>query len=184
MQGFTVFDRKAELSMDFYRTDFKNQVVVDLENPQEVNFYNLDGDSYANSFQAEFSLNVSKSVDVRLAYKYLDVKSEFGGKIQQKVMVPNHRGFVNFGYKSRNKKWEYDITMSVFGESRLPVTLLEDSTLTTVNKSKKDSKRFLFLLGSRINLSYSSLVFTSLGTNLLIACKTVSDFLASEKLAS
>ena len=43
LQGFNVFGRKADLTLDFYRTDFENQVVVDYENPYEVNFYNLQG---------------------------------------------------------------------------------------------------------------------------------------------
>ena len=45
LQGFNIFGRKADLTIDFYRTDFENQVVVDYENPYEVNFYNLQGSS-------------------------------------------------------------------------------------------------------------------------------------------
>lgn len=30
MQGFTLFNRSADVSVDFYRTDFQNQAVVDL----------------------------------------------------------------------------------------------------------------------------------------------------------
>ncbi|HIC32112.1 MAG TPA: TonB-dependent receptor, partial [Flavobacteriaceae bacterium] len=55
LQGFNLFGRKADITFDFYRTDFKNQVVVDLENSQAVSFYNLEGSSYANSFQVEFN---------------------------------------------------------------------------------------------------------------------------------
>ena len=39
-----------------FRNDFNKQVVVDLENPGEVNFYNLQGKSYSNSFQAELNV--------------------------------------------------------------------------------------------------------------------------------
>ena len=51
-QKFTVFGKKSEVTFDYYRTDFVNQIVVDWENPREVNFYNLKGESYATSFQA------------------------------------------------------------------------------------------------------------------------------------
>ena len=159
---FEILSKKVTLSLDFYYTKFENQLVVDRDiSTTAIKFVNLNYKSFSNSFQAEFSLNVSKSVDVRLAYKYLDVKSEFGGKIQQKVMVPNHRGFVNFGYKSRNKKWEYDITMSIFGESRLPVTLLQDSTLTTVNKSEVYP-----MLSSQITYNHKKWEFYLGGENL------------------
>jgi hypothetical protein len=30
---------------DFFRTDFQNQVLADLENPQKIVFYNLNGKS-------------------------------------------------------------------------------------------------------------------------------------------
>ena len=42
LQGFQLFGRKADIAVDYYKTDFKNQVVVDWENPQEINFYNLE----------------------------------------------------------------------------------------------------------------------------------------------
>ena len=58
LQGFNLFERKADITFDFYKTDFQNQVVVDWENPSEINFYNLEGDSFANSFQSEFNYNV------------------------------------------------------------------------------------------------------------------------------
>jgi outer membrane receptor for ferrienterochelin and colicins len=63
------------------------------------------------------------------------VQANYGGELRQKVMVPNHRGFVNVGYKTRNKRWEFDVTASVFGESRLPEVMLPDGTITTDNKS-------------------------------------------------
>jgi len=45
----------ATLSIDFFRTDFINQVIADMDrNPSYVYFYNLHGKSYSNSAQAEF----------------------------------------------------------------------------------------------------------------------------------
>ena len=41
--------------------------------------------------------------------------------------------FFNLGYRSRNKRWEFDLTCSVFGQARLPQAILPDSTLTTNN---------------------------------------------------
>jgi hypothetical protein len=55
--------------------------------------------------------------------------------MQQMAMIPLHRGFFNFGYRTRNKRWEFDLTTSVFGKRRLPVALMEDGSLSTVNES-------------------------------------------------
>ena len=38
LQGFELFERKADVALDYYKTDFQNQVVVDYETPTEVNF--------------------------------------------------------------------------------------------------------------------------------------------------
>ena len=58
-------------------TDFKNQVVVDLENPRTVVFSNLNGKSYAKSFQMELNFNILTHLDIRTAYKYLNVKTDY-----------------------------------------------------------------------------------------------------------
>jgi hypothetical protein len=53
--------------LDFYRTDFQNQVVVDLDyNPQQALFYNLSGQSYSNSFQAEINYELIKRLECAL----------------------------------------------------------------------------------------------------------------------
>ena len=121
VQEFKLFKQKANLTLDYYHTLFQNQLIVDRDqDPQAIQFKNLDGKSYSNSFQAELSFSVVKNLNMRVAYKFLDVKSEYAGKMQQQVMIPRQRGFFNIGYITRNKRWEYDATLSVFGESRLP----------------------------------------------------------------
>ena len=120
VQDFKFFKRKANISFDYYHTLFENQLVVDRD--QDFNnlyLLNLTGKSYSNSFQVELTLPILINFDVRIAYKYLDVKSNYGGKMQQQVMIPKQRGFINLAYKTRNKRWEYDATLSVFGKSRL-----------------------------------------------------------------
>ena len=40
--------------------------------------------------------------------------------ITQQIILPKHRGFINVAVKSKNKRWEYDLTCTAFGKSRLP----------------------------------------------------------------
>lgn len=160
---FKMFKQKANITLDFYHTNFENQLIVDRD--EDVNmivFRNLQNGSYSNSFQAELSFSPSRTIDLRFAYKYLDVKAKYGGVMQQKVMIPKHRGFFNFGYKTRNKKWEYDLTCSVFGESRLPMVALPDSTLSTDNFSS-----VFPMLSSQITYVYKRWDFYLGGENLL-----------------
>jgi hypothetical protein len=108
--------------MDFFRTDFENQVVVDMENPDKISFYNLDGTSYSNSFQGEFSFQPLQRLDVKLAYKYYDVKTTYREKLLEKPFVPKHRMLMNMDYVTEAEKWKFNFTVKWFGESRLPNT--------------------------------------------------------------
>ncbi|MCE2712302.1 MAG: TonB-dependent receptor [Cryomorphaceae bacterium] len=116
---FKILKRNTTFSMDFYHTLFENQLIVDRDN-YFIRFNNQQGTSYSNSFQTEASLKPTKTLELRFAYKFLDVKAEYANELREQVMIPRHRGFFNAGYLSRNKRWEYDLTVSVFGKSRLP----------------------------------------------------------------
>ncbi|WP_179020811.1 TonB-dependent receptor [Winogradskyella forsetii] len=126
LQGFNLFDRKADITFDFYRTDFKNQVVVDWENPYEINFYNLEGDSYANSFQFEFNYNVFEHFDIRTAYKYYDIKTDYNSGKLEKPLIPKHRLFANASYETHQKEngaqWKFDATYNWLDSQRFPST--------------------------------------------------------------
>lgn len=137
VQSFKLFGNPASMVVDYYHTLFERQLIVDRdEDMTAIVFKNIKGKSFSNSVQVEFSFQPAKRFDIRLAYKFLDVRAEYGGKLQQKVMVPKHRGFINLFYTTRNKKWEFNLTTSVFGTSRLPVNQLDSLNFTTDNKSK------------------------------------------------
>ena len=63
------------VSLDYYYTDFTNQVVVDMENPREISFYNLLGKSFSHSFQAEYSIEITKALELKTAYKWYNIKT-------------------------------------------------------------------------------------------------------------
>ena len=127
-QKFTVFGKKSEVTFDYYRTDFVNQIVVDWENPQEVNFYNLKGESYATSFQVELSMQITEGLDFRTAYKLYDVKTDYSysaGKLDN-PLIPKDRFFANVSYETKRKdkgaQWKFDATFNWLGEQRFSST--------------------------------------------------------------
>jgi len=128
LQGFNLFGRKADVTLDFYRTNFENQVVVDWENPYEINFYNLEGQSFANSFQVELNYNIAKRFDLRTAYKYYDIETDYNIGRRIKPLVPSHRVFVNLGYELLGQNlqapWKFDATYNWLSEQRYPDTSL------------------------------------------------------------
>ena len=126
LQGFNLFGRKADLALDFYGTNFENQVVVDYENPYEVSFYNLEGASYANSFQAEFSWNLMDYLDLKTAYKFYDVKTQYASGKLEKPLTSQHRYFANLSYEAHSEKgegvWKFDATFNWLGKQRFSST--------------------------------------------------------------
>lgn len=119
-QKFKLRKRDAMLSIDFFRNDFIKQVVVDIEDPAMLKFYNLAGRSYSNSFQVEVSGEPIKNLDVRLAYRYFDVRVTYSGTLMQRPLVASHRAFANLGYGY--KGWKFDYTVNYIGKKRIPST--------------------------------------------------------------
>ena len=66
---FYLFGREGTINADAYRTVFENQVVVDIENPGELWFYNQAGESYANSMQIDLGYELFNQFDIKIAYK-------------------------------------------------------------------------------------------------------------------
>jgi outer membrane cobalamin receptor len=119
-QKFKLFERDAMLSFDFYRNDFTNQVVADMEDARQIKFYNLQGKSFSNSFQSELNLIPVKALDVRLAYRLFDVKTTYGSQLLEKPFTSKNRAFANFGYAVKN--WKLDYTINYVGRKRIPST--------------------------------------------------------------
>lgn len=124
-QEFKLFNRKATLVADFFRTDFQDQVLADLDiSPNKIVFYNLDGNSYANSFQTQLDFVPAKNLELRLAYKYYDVQADFSGGKREIPFMAKNRGFFNASYATdKNDKgafWSFDTTLQLVGKQKLP----------------------------------------------------------------
>lgn len=119
-QKFKLFSRDAMLSVDYFRNDFTDQVVVDLEDVRAIKFYNLNGKSFSNSFQSELNFIPVKDLDIRLAYRWFEVKTTYGNDLLMKPFTATGRAFANFGYAI--KGWKFDYTFNYIGEKRIPST--------------------------------------------------------------
>ncbi len=124
-QEFKLFNRKATLVADFFRTDFQDQVLADLDiSPTKIVFYNLNGKSFANSFQTQLDFVPAKNLELRLAYKYYDVQADFAGGKRQIPFMAKNRGFFNASYSTeKNSKggfWNFDTTLQLVGKQKLP----------------------------------------------------------------
>jgi outer membrane receptor protein involved in Fe transport len=120
--------REATLAIDFYRTDFEQVNIVDLDsNPQSIKFYSIQGGAYSNSLQIELNIKPFERFDARLAYRYLDVKQKIGGKMTDRALSSKNRALINFAYSTERESIEdaqmiYDLTLQWFDKKRIPST--------------------------------------------------------------
>ncbi len=126
-QNFKLLGKSADVTLDFYRTDFQNQAVVDvMQSPQQVLFYNLKGESYANSLQLDFNLEIIKHLNLRTAYKYYDISTDYLSGSFQRPLQAKHRVFGNIEYethiKDKGQQWKFDYTVNWLGKQQLPNT--------------------------------------------------------------
>jgi hypothetical protein len=127
---FDLFDLPFTLNADFYRTDFINQVVVDLDKSQDfVYFYNLDGKSYSNSYQIDLTVEPFDEFFVTAAYRVNDVKVTTDGHLQDKALQSKQRAFLNLQYSTDMSEWMFDFTVDYNGRGRLPKLLIDGVTV-------------------------------------------------------
>lgn len=122
-QRYKVVGKELTISTDFYRTEFVNQLIVDLDsNPSEANLGNLKGKSYSNSFQVEVSYTPIERFDILAAYRLNNVKQTIAGQLEDKPLVSRYKGLLTMGYKTPLRKWQFDYTVQLNGGGRLPST--------------------------------------------------------------
>lgn len=126
-QKFSLLGKSADVGFDLYRTDFQNQAIVDvMQSPQEVLFYNLDGKSYANSLQVEFNYEILNHLNLRSAYKFYDIQTDYLSGRYQKALQAKHRFFGNIEYETpvgeKGQQWKFDYTLNWIGQQQLPTT--------------------------------------------------------------
>ena len=121
-----LFGKELSLNGEWYYTDFRKQVVVDMDSDAHaVSFYNLDGKSYSNSFQVEATYPFFRGFTLTAAYRYTDAKTDYRnaeGVTQRlkKPLVSDYKGLVTASYQTPLKKWQFDLTGQFNGGGRMP----------------------------------------------------------------
>lgn len=110
-------------SMDLYRTDFTNKLIVNLdENSKAVSFYNLENSSYANSFMSQIISQPAKWFETTIAYRFYDVQTKYSNDgFLRNPLSPAQRLFFN-GETKITKNLILDLTAAWNGKSRIPST--------------------------------------------------------------
>lgn len=122
--SYMVNIKKFSISGEYYYTNFQNQMIADLEHAEYLYFYNSEGKSNAQSALIEFNYGPVKNWEVKLAYRYVEIKQTLGKPKGEKVVLdkmflPKERILLNIGYAFPYDKWKIDGTLQWNGKRRI-----------------------------------------------------------------
>ncbi len=122
-QYVDILGRELSINLEFYRTHFVNQAIIDKEQDNsKIYIYNLDGQSYSNNLQIEAKYELLPRLDVVAAFRINDVMMTFDHELMREALTPRYKGLFTLSYMTRMKKWQFDFTAQFNGPSRIPST--------------------------------------------------------------
>ena len=155
-KSFKVNNLEWRVSTDAYHTQFTNQIVTDIESDfSKAQFYNLVGKSYSNVFLIMLNAEILRGLDVKLSYKFNDVKTTYAGKLDRVPLIARQRGLVTLDYKTPNKKWMFNFTTQLIGQQRLADRSYVPHALFHDHKYKPFSPRYA-LLNTSVNRFFNT----------------------------
>lgn len=163
-QKFEINEKQYSVSFDAYRTDFSQQMIMDVySDSSEISFYNLKGKSFSKSLQVSINAEIVENLDLRIAYKFDDVKSTYKEKLQEVPLVTRSRGLFNVSYSLPKSHWKFNYTLVYEGQKALQFVYLPESgkrdlrspEFITMNAQvTKEFKRFEVYAGSENILDF------------------------------
>lgn len=113
--------RNLELNAEWFYTDFRSQVVIDLDSDaHQVNVYNLDGTSTSSVLQVDASYEFFRGFTLMCAYRWMDVNCTYGGKKLRKPLTSRYKALATASYETSLSKWQFDLTAQFNGGGRMP----------------------------------------------------------------
>ena len=108
-------------SLDFFRTQFSQQLLLDREAPDVINMYYLDGKpSWSNNYQADFNTEPARGLSITVTGRYTDARAWHpSGDMLEVPMNSRFKAVFNAQYKTRLSRWIFDFTASVNGPARV-----------------------------------------------------------------
>jgi len=120
---FSISNRELRITADYYRTDFIKQTVVDIDSDvRQVRFYDLNGKSYSNNYQIELAYELFQRLDMSAAFRYSDVKTQYGDQLLTKPLASRYKALLTLSYATEEREWLFDTSFLLNGNGRVPST--------------------------------------------------------------
>ena len=120
---FPINNRDLRITADYYRTDFIKQTVVDIDSDvRQVRFYDLNGKSYSNNYQVELAYELIQRLNLSAAFRYSDVKTQFGEQLLTKPLASRYKVLLTLSYANEDRDLLFDSSFLLNGNGRIPST--------------------------------------------------------------
>lgn len=117
-----IAERNLEVNVDYYYTDFKNQMVIIPDGKAGNNtfaFCNLAGKSYSHTAQIDATYPFFEGFTATGAFRYTDSRVTYDGELRRRPLTSRYKGLLTLGYKTPLELWHFDLTGSVNGPCEL-----------------------------------------------------------------
>ena len=134
-----LWERPFNYSAEFYYTRFSHQMLVDLEtDPHAAIIKDSAGrPNYSRTLQVELSYPVIDDLTLTAAYRYTDVKVDYGNGLIAKPLTSKHKGLFTLNWAPMMGLWQLDISLAVNGGGRMPKPyVLEDGSMSWPERYK------------------------------------------------
>ncbi len=117
----------ATISVDYFRTDFSNTVVVDQEmSAESIHIYNTDAPSTTNTYQVDMTWAPLSGFDIFATFRYTDSsitlnRADGTQYTTERSLVSRYKTLLNLQYATKLRRWVFDATAQLNGPVRLPV---------------------------------------------------------------
>ncbi len=117
----------ATISIDYFRTNFDNMVVVDQQwDSSTIHIYNTTNDSTTDTYQVDMTWTPAKGLDLFATFRYTDSsitldRPDGTTYTTNRPLVSRYKTLLNVQYATNMRRWVFDATAQINGSSRLPV---------------------------------------------------------------
>lgn len=115
-------EKTLELNAEYYYTDFKHQLVVNVDGSageHSVRFENLSGKSYSHTVQIDATYPLFEGFSATAAFRYVDARTTYDGVLRHRPLTSRYKGLLTLSYKTPMDIWHFDVTGQLNGKGEL-----------------------------------------------------------------
>ena len=118
---FWPWGKKASLTAEYYYTTFSHWLALDLDtDPHASIIYTSSRRSFSHAAQVELTVEPMYDLSVTAAWRWTNVRADYGQGLVRKPLTPRYKGLLTVGYSPMMGQWNFDVTCTLTGGGRMP----------------------------------------------------------------